>query len=59
MLKGHLDMIVLAALLICIITSGRSALILSVPIGLLLGLMLTPRTSGYQRRRSLLTQVIK
>lgn len=54
-----LRMIVLAALLICIITSGRSALILSVPIGLLLGLMLTPRTSGYQRRRSLLTQVIK
>ena len=54
-----LRMIVLAALLICIITSGRSALILSVPIGLLLGLILTPRTSGHQRRRSLLTQVIK
>lgn len=54
-----LRMIVLAALLICIITSGRSALILSVPIGVLLGLILTPRTSGYQRRHSLLTQVIK
>lgn len=54
-----LRLIVLAALLICIITSGRSALILSVPIGLLLGLMLTPRTSEYRRRRSLLTQVIK
>ncbi len=54
-----LRMIVLAALLICIITSGRSALILSVPIGLLLGLVLTPRTSGYRRRHSLLMQVIK
>ncbi|WP_266157814.1 hypothetical protein [Dyella silvatica] len=53
-----LRMLLLASLLICIITSGRSALILSVPIGLLLGALLTPRTIGYKRRRSIFVTAI-
>jgi hypothetical protein len=42
--------LLLSSLFVCAITSGRSALILSMPVGLLLGLLLTPRTAGYSRR---------
>lgn len=54
-----LRMLLLASLLLCAITSGRSALILAIPIGLLLGLLLTPRTVGHVRRHSFLTQFIR
>ncbi|OOG37791.1 MULTISPECIES: hypothetical protein [unclassified Rhodanobacter] len=54
-----LRLVLLASLLVCAITSGRAALILSVPLGLLLGMVLTPRTIGSQGRRSVITQVMK
>ncbi len=45
-----LRLALLAMLLICALTSGRSALILAVPIGWGLGLMLASRTTGHQRK---------
>ncbi len=45
-----LRVLLLSSLFSCAITSGRSALILSMPVGLLLGFLLTPRTIGYARR---------
>jgi hypothetical protein len=48
----------LAMLLVCALTSGRSALIIAIPIGWLLGLMLASRTSGY-RRKSAVTRSIR
>ncbi|HKR76076.1 MAG TPA: hypothetical protein VJR95_05385 [Rhodanobacter sp.] len=53
-----LRLVMLAALLICALTSGRSALILSVPMGWLLGLMLTSRTTEHPHR-SMFTSVIR
>lgn len=52
-----LRFVLLAALLVCALTSGRSALILSVPLGWLLGLMLVSRTTG-STRRSPVTRII-
>ncbi|MDA3835215.1 MAG: hypothetical protein PF495_17660, partial [Spirochaetales bacterium] len=44
-------LLLLASLTIAALTSGRSALILSIPLGLFLGLLLSPRTkiSGFER----------
>ena len=52
-----LRFVLLAALLVCALTSGRTALILSVPLGWLLGLMLVSRTMG-STRRSPVTRII-
>jgi hypothetical protein len=52
-----LRFVLLAALLVCALTSGRTALILSVPLGWLLGLMLVSRTTG-STRRSPITRII-
>lgn len=48
----------LAMLLACALTSGRSALILSVPMGWLLGLALMSRTIG-NTRKSAFTQLVR
>jgi hypothetical protein len=48
----------LAMLLVSALTSGRSALILAIPIGWVLGLMLTGRTTG-QRRKSPITNILR
>ena len=53
-----LRLVLLAALLVCALTSGRSALILAVPMGWLLGLMLTSRTTEHPNR-SMFTGVIR
>lgn len=52
-----LRFVLLAALLVCALTSGRTALILAVPLGWLLGLMLISRTMG-STRRSPVTRII-
>ncbi|MBD8880676.1 MULTISPECIES: hypothetical protein [Rhodanobacter] len=49
-----LRLTLLAALLICALTSGRSALILSVPMGWLLGMMLASRTTESPHRSPLI-----
>ena len=54
-----LRVLLLASLFVCAITSGRSALILSMPIGLLLGLLLTPHTTGYAGRTSFPMNVLR
>ncbi|MFC4764014.1 hypothetical protein [Dyella koreensis] len=55
-----LRLTVLAMLLVCALTSGRSALILAIPVGWVLGQWLTPRTLGYQRSiRTPLTRLVK
>ncbi|AIF47933.1 hypothetical protein [Dyella japonica] len=48
----------LAMLLICAITSGRSALILSVPTGFVLGWILSSRTAGHART-SVMTRTVR
>jgi hypothetical protein len=53
-----LRFVLLAALLICALTSGRSALILAVPLGWLLGMVLASRTTG-PAHRSPLTSAIR
>lgn len=54
LIKGRLlRFVLLAALLICALTSGRSALILAVPLGWLLGLVLASRTTEHPHRSSL------
>lgn len=53
-----LRLVLLAALLICALTSGRSALIIAIPIGWFLGLLLASRTTGYLGK-SALTRVIR
>ncbi|GAB3791401.1 hypothetical protein [Dyella agri] len=59
LIKGRLlRLALLAALLVCALTSGRSALILAVPIGWLLGLMLTPRTTQHPHK-SAITRIIR
>lgn len=55
-----LRLAVLAMLFVCAVTSGRSALILSIPVGWVLGRLLTPRTLGFQRSlRTPLTRLVK
>ncbi|GAB2539603.1 hypothetical protein [Rhodanobacter koreensis] len=53
-----LRLVLLVMLLICALTSGRSALILAVPTGWILGLMLASRTTG-PRRKSPITNTIR
>ena len=53
-----LRLVLLMALLICALTSGRSALIIAVPIGWVLGLLLASRTTGHPGK-SALTRVIR
>ncbi|NMW23447.1 hypothetical protein [Rhodanobacter soli] len=48
----------LAMLLVCALTSGRTALILAVPLGWLLGLLLTSRTTG-RRQKSPIFRIIR
>lgn len=47
-----LRMAVLAMIFVCAVTSGRSALILAIPVGWLLGRLLGPRTLGFHRSLS-------
>ncbi|MEW9570442.1 hypothetical protein ABQJ54_01615 [Rhodanobacter sp. Si-c] len=47
-----LRLVLLAALLVCALTSGRSALILAVPMGWLMGMMLASRTTERPHRSS-------
>ncbi|HJW06128.1 MAG TPA: hypothetical protein VJ527_06480 [Rhodanobacter sp.] len=49
-----LRLVLLAMLLVCALTSGRTALILAVPLGWFLGLLLTPRTTVQPHRSSIL-----
>jgi len=49
-----LRLALLAMLLVCALTSGRTALILAVPLGWFLGLLLTPRTTVQPHRSSIL-----
>lgn len=49
-----LRLALLAMLLVCALTSGRTALILAVPLGWFLGLLLTPRTTIQPHRSSIL-----
>lgn len=53
-----LRLVLLATLLVCALTSGRSALILAVPMGWLLGLVLTSRTTEHPHG-SVFTSVIR
>jgi len=48
----------LAMLLVCALTSGRTALILAVPLGWFLGLLLTSRTTG-RRQKSPIFRIIR
>jgi hypothetical protein len=48
-----LRLALLAMLLVCALTSGRTALILAMPLGWFLGLLLTPRTTGHPQRSSI------
>lgn len=52
-----LRLALLAMLLICALTSGRSALILAIPIGWALGLMLAPRTTGPRRKSPIINTI--
>jgi hypothetical protein len=55
-----LRMAVLAMIFVCAVTSGRSALILAIPVGWVLGRLLASRTVGFQRSlRSPLTRLVK
>ncbi|MGO4703737.1 hypothetical protein [Dyella sp. 2RAB6] len=55
-----LRMAVLAMIFVCAVTSGRSALILAIPVGWILGRMLGPRTLGFHRSLSSpLTRMVK
>lgn len=49
-----LRLVLLAMLLVCALTSGRTALILAVPLGWFLGLLLTPHTTGQAHHSSIL-----
>lgn len=49
-----LRLALLAMLLVCALTSGRTALILAVPLGWFLGVLLTPRTTVQPHRSSIL-----
>ncbi|EIL99458.1 hypothetical protein RHOFW104T7_07345 [Rhodanobacter thiooxydans] len=53
-----LRLVLLAMLLVCALTSGRTALILAVPLGWFLGLLLTPRTT-VQPHRSAILRIIR
>jgi hypothetical protein len=53
-----LRLALLAMLLVCALTSGRSALILAVPLGWFLGLLLTSRTTGH-RQKSPIFRIIR
>lgn len=53
-----LRLLLLAALLVCALTSGRSALILAVAIGWLLGLLLSSRTTA-RLQRSMFARVLR
>jgi hypothetical protein len=48
----------LAMLLVCALTSGRTALILAVPLGWFLGLLLSSRTTG-RRQRSPIFRIVR
>jgi hypothetical protein len=52
-----LRLVLLVMLLICALTSGRSALILAVPLGWILGLMLASRTTGPRRKSPIVNTI--